>query len=318
VQQAILDSPEFQQFATAARNLAVEWFAAHRETLVGIHADTRPGDLIEAIGDDLLARFMPVALLDGYDVYEQLLEYWNDVMHDDVFLVMNDGWLEAAKPRKAIENKERKLTEMPDLVIGSGRSTAKYKMDLIPPALVVARYFASEQAKVDELVAAAEEATRSVEEYIEEHGSEDGPLSEAMDDDKITKALAAARLKVARWESPDAEELDILHYLLKLYDVEAVAKKSAKEAQAKLDLATFKQYGKLGEDEIKTLVLNDKWQAAVLRRISSEVESLTLDLVVRLNELGGRYAETIGQLDQSLYRIATKIEGHLAAMGVQQ
>ncbi len=117
------------------------------------------------------------------------MEYWHDVMHDDVFLIMNDGWLEAAKPRKAIEDKDRKLTETPDLVIGSGRGAAKYKMDLIPPALIVARYFADEQAKVDELTAAAEEASRAVEEYIEEHGVEDGLLAEAMDDDKISKAL---------------------------------------------------------------------------------------------------------------------------------
>ena len=58
-------------------------------------------------------------LLDEYDVYEQLMTYWHDTMHDDVFLIMNEGWLEAAKPRKTIEDKERKLSETPDLVIGS-------------------------------------------------------------------------------------------------------------------------------------------------------------------------------------------------------
>ena len=72
-------------------------------------------------------------LLDEYDVYEQLMTYWHDTMHDDVFLIMNEGWLGAAKPRKTIEDKDRKLTETPDLVIGSGRSATKYKMDLIPP-----------------------------------------------------------------------------------------------------------------------------------------------------------------------------------------
>ena len=183
---------------TAARDLTAEWFAAHRDALADIDADTKPNDLIGTISDDLLARFKPVALLDEYDVYEQLMEYWNDVMHDDVFLVMNDGWLEAAKPRKAIEDKDRKLTETPDLVVGSGRSATKYKMDLIPPALIVARYFTSEQAKIDDLTAAAEEASRAVEEYVEEHTDEDGLLAEAIDDDKINKALASARLKEAK------------------------------------------------------------------------------------------------------------------------
>ena len=120
------------------------------------------------------------------------MTYWHDVMHDDVFLIMNDGWMDAAKPRKAIEDKERKLTETPDLVIGSGQE--------VPPST---RWTSSRQRlsslatspmsrrKVDELQAAAEEAARAVEEFIEEHAVEDGLLAEAMDDDKITKALAS-------------------------------------------------------------------------------------------------------------------------------
>ena len=46
VQQAILDSPEFQKFAAAARDLTAEWFAAHRDRLADIDADTKPNDLI--------------------------------------------------------------------------------------------------------------------------------------------------------------------------------------------------------------------------------------------------------------------------------
>jgi type I restriction enzyme M protein len=317
VQQTILDSPEFQKFAGAARSLTAEWFAAHRGQLADINADTESNDLIGAISDDLLSRFKPVALLDKYDVYEQLMEYWNDVMHDDVFLVMNDGWLEAAKPRKAIEDKDRKLTETPDLVIGSGRGATKYKMDLMPPMLIVAHYFASEQAKLDDLTAAAEEASRSVEDYIEEHSGEDGPLAEAMEDDKISKALAVDRLKVARYEGSDPDEITALDHLIKLYNAEAVAKKAVKDAQAALNLATLKQYGNLTEDEVKALVLDDKWNATIVRRVSAEVGALTLDLVARVQQLGDRYAETLGQLDQSLASMEHTVLRHLGAMGIK-
>ena len=212
-------------------------------------------------------------LLDEYDVYEQLMTYWHDVMHDDVFLIMNDGWLEAAKPRKAIEDKDRKLTETPDLVIGSGRGATKYKMDLIPPALIVARYFAGEQAKVDELTAAAEEASRAVEEYIEEHGGEDGPLAEAMDDDKITKALASARLKEAKKEGSDQEEVDALEHLLKLYETEAAAKKDGQGSPGQARSRHAQEVRQPHRDDVKTLVVDDKWQATVTERIASEVEA---------------------------------------------
>ena len=126
-------------------------------------------------------------------------------------------------------------------------------MDLIPPVLIVARYFPDEQAKVDELAAAAEEASRAVEEYIDEHSGEDGPLSEAMDGDKISRALTTDRLKKARYEGTDQEEISALQYLLKVYEAEAAAKRAVKDAQAELDLGILKQYGKLGEDDVKRL-----------------------------------------------------------------
>ncbi|NEW35801.1 type I restriction-modification system subunit M [Nocardia cyriacigeorgica] len=316
VQQTILDSPEFQKFAEEAKALTIDWFTAHRDTLAAIDQNTTPNELIAAISDNLLARFKPVPLLDEYDVYEQLMTYWHAQMHDDVFLIMNDGWLDAAKPRKTIEDKERKLSETPDLVIGSGRSATKYKMDLIPPALIVARYFADEQAKIDELTAAAEEATRAVEEYVEEHAVEDGLLADAMDDDKISKALIAARLKAIR-TGGDPEEIKALQHASKLYNAESAAKKAVKDAQADLDLATLKKYGALTEEDIKTLVFDDKWQATVVRRVAGEVEALTLDLVARIQQLGERYAETVSDLDAELEKLEAKVAGHLAAMGVE-
>jgi len=138
VQQAVLDSAEFQKFVDEARALSDEWFAKHRASLAAIDKETKPNALIGVIGDDLLARFKPVPLLDQYDVYEQLMTYWHGVMHDDVFLVMHDGWLDAAKPRLAIADKDRKLSEDPDLTIGSGRKAAKYKMG--SPRLPVVRF----------------------------------------------------------------------------------------------------------------------------------------------------------------------------------
>lgn len=317
VQQAILNATEFQKFADEARAMTTDWFEAHRHALATIDAETRPNGLIATISDDLLARFQPVPLLDEYDVYEQLMTYWHGMMHDDVFLVMNDGWLDAAKPRKTIEDKDRKLSETPDLVIGTGRSAQKYKMDLVPPALIVKRYFAEERAKVNELAAALQDASRAVEEYIEEHAVEDGLLAEAMEDDKVSKALAAARLRVAGHEASDPEEIQALQEVIGLYDAEAAAKKAVKEAQAVLDLATLKKYGDLNEPDVKSLILEDKWQRTLTRRIMGEVDSLTLALVARIRALGERYGDTVGDLRAELEKLEAKVADHLAEMGVQ-
>jgi type I restriction enzyme M protein len=316
VQQTILDSAEFKDFTTDVRDKVAAWFSAHRSSLEAINADTKPNDLITALGDDLLARFKPMPLLDAYDVYEQLMDYWHATMHDDVFLLMNDGWVEAVKPRKTIEDKDRKLSETPDLVIGSGRNVIKYKLDLIPPSLIVARHFADEQVKVDELIAEVEDASRAIEEYVEEHAVEDGLLAGAMEDDRISKTLAAARLKEAKREGSDPDEVKALEHLIDLYNQEALSKKAAKDAQAALDLSTLKKYSELAEADIKTLVLDDKWHATIAGRIAAEVNSLTLTLVARLKELGERYAETVGALDAEIELLEARVVSHLADIGV--
>jgi type I restriction enzyme M protein len=317
VQQTILDSAEFKDFTAEVRDRVAAWFSAHRSSLEAINADTKPNDLISVLADDLLARFKPVPLLDAYDVYEQLMDYWHATMHDDVFLVMNDGWVEAAKPRKTIQDKDRKLSEEPDLIIGSGRGASKYRMDLIPPRLVVARYFADEQVKLEELNAKAGEATRVVEEYTEEHAVEDGVLAGAMEEDKISKALATARLKEAKRGGSDPEEVKALQYLIGLYGEEATAKKAAKEAQAALDLTTLRKYGDLTDADVKHLVLDDKWRTTVSGGITGEVNALTLALVSRIQQLGERYAETVSVIDADVEKFEARVARHLADMGVE-
>ena len=317
VQQVVLDSPEFQKFTDEVRALTDEWYAAHRPSLQAITADTQPNELIGTLADDLLARFRPVPLLDEYAVYEQLMTYWHEVIHDDVFLVMHEGWIEASRPRSTIEDKDRKLSEAPDLVLGSGKKADKYKMDLVPPALTAARYFADDQASVDELNVMAETAARAIEEHIGDHSGEEGALATAMEDDKISKALATARLKEAKQEDePDPDEIAALEQLIALYDNEAVAKKTAKEAQTALDTATLKKYGDLTEPDVQMLVLDDKWAATIRRRVMGEVNALTLDLVTRIQQLGVRYAMTVGALDTELDQHSAKVASHLSDMGV--
>src|SRR5699024_10243954 len=132
VQQAILDSQGFHQMQHEATTVVATWFDTHRELLATISADITPRELITTISEDLLQRFTSMPLLDEYAVYQQLMSYWHEIMNDDVYLILADGWSQAAMPRKTIEDKQRKLVETPDLTLGTGRSRQKYKMDLIP------------------------------------------------------------------------------------------------------------------------------------------------------------------------------------------
>lgn len=317
VQETVLDSADFQRFAEEAGALVDDWFAAHRPSLAAVSAETKPSDLIAAVADDLLERLKPTSLLDEYDVYEQLMTYWHTVMHDDVFLVMRDGWVGAARPRLAIADKVRKLKEEPDLTIGSGKKATKYKMDLIPPALVAAAYFADEQARVEGLETAAEAAAEAVQERVEEYAVEEGPLGSVPENAKVNKSLVAARLREAKeGMEPDSEEIDALERLIWLYSDEAAAKKAAKEAKAALDQAVLEKYGALDEADVQKLVIDRKWAATIRERILGEVNGLTLALVARIQQLGERYDETLGALDDELEALSAKVSRHLESMGV--
>jgi len=317
VQRTVLDSDEFHDFQATVRTKVDEWFAAHRDALAGITADTEPNGLIAQLGDDLLARFQDMPPLDPYDVYEQLLAYWHETIHDDVFLVMTSGWVEAAKPRPAIQDKDRKVTESPDLVVGSGRATKKYKMDLVPPELIAARYFADDLATLDDLNVAAEAAVQAVEEYIEEHAVEGGSLEYA-GDDSVTKASVKARLKVSDDEAPDPDEIAALEHVIKLFDAESAAKKAVKDARTALDLATFRRYDTLTKDEVWSLVLDDKIYGTIVGRIASASAGLTQLLVSRLELLGERYASTISELDDEVADLERVVMSHLTLMGLSQ
>jgi type I restriction enzyme M protein len=317
VERATLDSEEFRAFATNVQGRLGAWFTRFRPALGAIDRNTKPSQLIAELGENLLLRFTQVPLLDEYDVYEQLMTYWQSTMSDDVALIMGDGWLNAARPRQTIDDKERKLTETPDLVVGAGRSAQKYKTDLLPPSLIIARYFVGQQAWVDDLNVKAEEATGAVEEYVEEHGVDDGLLAAAMDDDKITKATVLARLREAKAERAEAEEIKALQHAISLYNAEATAKKIAKDAQAALDLAALNRYGTLTPKDIQGLVLDDKWEAAVVERTENELGSLALALVARIQQLGQRYDESLGDIQGQLEEIEARVARHLATMGMQ-
>ena len=101
-----------------------------------------------------------------------------------------------------------------------------------------------------------------------------------------------------------------------MYDAEGAAKRAVKDAQTALDLAVLKKYGDLSAEDVKSLVLDDKWAATIRARALNEVNALTLALVTRIQQLGDRYAKTVADLDAELKDLDAKVMGHLSSMGV--
>ena len=193
VKAAILGHGEFESYRQRVAAICDSWRKNARPLLRDIDSSTLPKSVVGSLSEDLLARFADLPLLKRYDVYQRLMDYWDEVMQDDVYLIAMGGWMEAAKPRGIIEDKEKKVRETPDLTI----KRKKYKMDLIPPPLIVARYFVVERAAIETLQVKQETAARELEELVEEHVGEDSLLEDAVNDSgKVTRVGVKNRLKV--------------------------------------------------------------------------------------------------------------------------
>ena len=57
-----------------------------RQLKVGCH----PKEVITALSEGLLAHYDGKPLIDNYDVYQRLMDYWSETMQDDCYLVAAD------------------------------------------------------------------------------------------------------------------------------------------------------------------------------------------------------------------------------------
>lgn len=314
IKSAIFGHAEFTAYNESATKLFKKWRTDSVPRLKGIAKGGHPKALIETLSEDLLATFEKARLLDPYDVYQHLMDYWTETMQDDVYLIAGEGWREAAKPRLIVEDKDKKTKEKPDFTLGK----LKYKAELIPPALIIARYFATEQAAIEKLEAEVATREQALEEMAEEHGGEDGLLAEAKNDkDKLTKASVAARLKEIKDDRDAADERKVLNDYLALVEQEVSTAIKLGHALEALTEKVAAKYPKLTEDEIKTLVVDDKWLATLAATVQGELDRVSQTLTGRIRQLAERYATPLPQLTGKVETLTAKVAGHLAKMGFQ-
>jgi len=345
IKTTILNYEEFKAYAERIATIFGMWREAHEPLLKGLDVGVKPKEVIHTLSEDLLVRFADLPLLDRYDVYQRLMDYWDEVMQDDVYLIAANGW-EAGRILRTAYDKET-----PDFSIKKGQKTLKYVGELIPASLVVARFFTKEQSEVMQLEARVSEAAQRKEEFEEEHGGDEGALNGLEGKSGITKGniqeravvLKEAILKAFPEGAPEHnqaqgikkttfgtepwskgvtdddglfEELDILYDYLQLSDEESKKKKDYKKALGALHNSVIEKYPTLTETEIKTLVVEDKWFADIQTAIEDEVQRLAQQLASRVKELEERYAYPLPELEKEVEAFSARVEGHLRKMGL--
>ncbi|MGA3952966.1 N-6 DNA methylase [Ralstonia nicotianae] len=304
IKTSIYRHAEFEAFiAGMNRHFAVwrnEWMAKFKALAPGLH----PKQLIVEVGESLLAHYASRPLIDAYDIYQHLLDYWFEVMQDDCYLIAADGW--KATTYRVIETKKGKDGK-PGKQVDKG-----WACDLVPKPYIVARYFAAEQAEIDQLGADLETASANLAELEEEYGGEDDVFAGF---DKINAASVKDRVKEIGKDASAADELAVLKQWLELAADEAALKKRLKEAEAGLDAKAYAHYPKLSDAEVQTLVAEDKWLAALDATIHGEMDRVSQSLTRRVKELAERYEAPLPRMAEHVAKLEAKVSSHLEQMG---
>ena len=299
IKTCIYKHPQFVDFITRMTKHFDEWRAQTAQTLKALRPGFQPKHLIHEVAESLLQHYQDEPLIDAYDVYQHLMDYWAEVMQDDAYLIAADGW--KAEAYRIIE-KDKK-----------GREKDKgWACDLIPKHLVVARYFAAEQAKIDQISADLDATTATLAELEEEHSGEDSAFADL---EKINAATVKERIKDVGKDAP--EELAVLKQWQRLAAQEVALKKQLREQEADLDEKTYDKYPDLNkvEAEIKQLAVDNKWLATLQAAISDEMDRVSQTLTQRVRELAERYEAPLPQLTSRVSELEAKVAEHLQKMG---
>jgi type I restriction enzyme M protein len=285
IRNVIQQNREYQAYLQRVQTVFENW-QNRVSPLLSLSGDKSPKEFIEALSEVLFEEFADLPLIDKYDIYQYLMDYWTTTMQDDVYMILNDGWT---------ANKE-----------------------LIPPELIVNRYFKAEQENIALLESEKDTLTALKEEMEEEHSGEEYAFEELKSDKgKLSKGVVQNRVKEIKDDPEYADEQEILEIYLELMEQESDAGKKISQAQKKLSYSVNAKYSVLSEEEVKKLVVDYKWLTTLRGEIESEVHKISQIITSRVKQLAERYADPLPKLEKEVVLLRTKVEKHLYKMGFE-
>ncbi|WP_208357946.1 type I restriction-modification system subunit M [Helicobacter pylori] len=306
IKELITQSLEYQTFHASVLSAfdRLDLF----ETFNNLEPGFNPKTLIESVCSKVLKEFEKIEILDKYGVYQLFKDYYNEVLQDDWFLLSFNDFLSAKELRKLNplkdKNKKANYLEEPDFVI----QKTYYKSDLIPKNLIKQRFFEKETKELEELENALNEKEALLDEFIEEHSNEYGLFYEL----KINESVLKKELKNAT----DSEDKKILKTALELLEAKNKALKMKNKAYEELELKAFHQYKNLELNEIKDLIIKNKWLNSLKNALENKILKRINAFTSALNEIIQTYSNSLLELDKEVKESESKVLEHLKDLGL--
>ncbi|MGL2544399.1 type I restriction-modification system subunit M [Helicobacter pylori] len=306
IKELITQSLEYQTFHASVLSAfdRLELF----ETFDNLEPGFNPKTLIESVCSKVLKEFEKVGILDKYGVYQLFKDYYNEVLQDDWFLISFNGFESAKELRKLNplkdKNKKANYLEEPDFIV----QKTYYKSDLIPKNLIKQRFFEKEAKELEELENALNEKEALLDEFIEEHSNEEG----LFDGLKINESVLKKELKNAT----DPEDKETLKTALEWLEAKNKVLKMKNKACEELELKAFHQYKNLEINEIKDLIIKDKWLNSLKNALENKIQKRINAFISALNEIISSYSNSLLELDKEVKESESKVLEHLKDLGL--
>ena len=311
IRDTIAKNTDFCKQSEYFKNSFKTWSEKHYTQLYNLTPGFAPKNLIEQLGNSLLEVFsIDKSLVDAYNVYDCLMNYWGEIMQDDCYMISAGDWSvqlytpqPASKKKDDNKKKKEKKAATPEDVM----------CDLLPVTIVINEYFAEKRDLItaaEELLAQNESSlTELIEEQTDNYLDEDNFIDSKLSDTNVKKRIKALD------KNADAEEISILQKYLDLRSDISLNKKLIKERKYDLLTALIVKYANLSADEIKKLVIEKKWFASLDKRLTDEMQRISQQLTSKVSELAERYSQTLPEIDAEINDLEERVASHLKQMG---
>ncbi len=307
---------EYQQVLAAAHQAFDGWLAVFDKRMRAIDSKTAPKTLILELAEDLLTRMSGLQLVDPYALYQALMEYWAETLHDDVVLIAAQGWLKSAQLRVLVPVKDKngkdKIVDRVD--VERKKPKEKLHSDLLPADVMIDVLLATEHDALMAAEAAVAAAEAELEAIFEEHAGDEGVLSDVLEE-KLADSKRA--VKVRRQEvagDPEyADELAALDAWTAAVDAVDSAKKNVKTAEERLSAGLLAVYSQLVDSTAIDLAMA-KWRLQLVTAVDSGLAAAKHASASRIDTIVHRYRTPMAAVAAHEHALASSIAERLSEL----
>jgi len=321
IKDTIFSHPEFISYSKIMGKTLDDWKDKNINFLKKLDIDAKPKEIIYQISEEILGEFSKTNLIDKYDIYQHLMDYWEEVMQDDMYLIAAVGWIEGTSAHEIFPTKDKNGKAVWGEEHDYLRGKRRFKSALIPSAFLINKYYFSEQKIIDLFNDKLAEIEQKLAEIIEEHGDEEGLLEDVIegegDKKKLKEKNVKAQIKKIGEQKDYKEECDLLEKCMLLFGKKSKLKKDLKTAKQDLEDKIVIKYEELTESKIKEIIVEDKWMTTIEHKISGEMDHISQKLAQRIKELAERYENPLPILNTGVGDLNKKVDEHLKKMGFE-